>query len=65
MLGLYTVLCLLIIIIEVPGLLRRQHYKELYVFMGLLLIGFVMGLAFFMKWPLFEPLAALTSYFDI
>lgn len=56
-------LCILILIIEAPGLIRQKHYKEFYVLMVLLLIGFFMGLAFFLKWPLSVPFDALTTYF--
>ncbi|NLV21209.1 MAG: hypothetical protein GXY49_04380 [Syntrophomonadaceae bacterium] len=65
MIWIYIALCLLILIIEVPGLIKQQHYRDLYVFMFLLVIGFFMGLAFFLKWPLFAPFAAMTSYFGI
>lgn len=53
---------LLIIIIEVPTLLRKQLYKELTAFMVLFLIGFYMGLAFFLQWPLSAPFEALSAY---
>jgi hypothetical protein len=56
-------LCILILIIEAPGLIRQKHYKEFYVLTVLLLIGFVMGLAFFWKWPLTAPFDAVTAYF--
>lgn len=64
MLGLFISLVLLIFIIETPALLRRQYYKELYVFISLLLIGFFMGLTIFFKWPLSEIFVVLTTYFE-
>ena len=56
-------LCILILIIEAPGLIRQKHYKEFYALTFLLLIGFFMGLAFFLKWPLSAPFEAMISYF--
>ncbi|MBP1762232.1 MAG: hypothetical protein H6Q64_1774 [Firmicutes bacterium] len=56
-------LCILILIIEAPGLIRQKHYKEFYALAILLLIGFSMGLAFFLKWPLTAPFDAVIAYF--
>ncbi len=63
MIVVYMGLCILIAALEAPGLIRRRHYGELIVFMGLLLIGFMMGLGFFLKWPLSAPFEAMVSYF--
>jgi uncharacterized membrane protein len=63
MFSFFIALCILILIIEAPGLVRQKHYKELYALVILLLIGFFMGLAFFLKWPLAAPFNAVTAYF--
>jgi hypothetical protein len=60
---LFIALCLLIFFIEAPGLIRDKHYKELVIFLILLFIGFFMGLAFFLKWPLNAPFEAIVEYF--
>lgn len=57
-----SIIYLLIIIVEVPGLLRKRQYKELTAFMVVFLIGLYMGLAFFLQWPLIAPFEALTTY---
>jgi uncharacterized membrane protein len=53
---------ILIIIIEVPGLLKKQQYKELTAFMVLFVIALYMGLAFFFQWPLSAPFETLSTY---
>ncbi len=58
------VIYLLILLIEVPGLLKKQLYKELMIFMGFFIIGLYMGVAFFYHWPLLAPFEALTTYVE-
>lgn len=62
MIWILIVIYILIIIIEVPGLLAKQLYRELAVFTVLFITGFYMGLAFFFQWPLAAPFEALTAY---
>jgi len=49
MLGILTAIYFLIIIFEVPALLKRHLYKELSVFMVFFAISLYVGLAFFFK----------------
>ncbi len=56
---------LLIILIEVPGLLKKRLYAELKVFIAVFIIGLYMGLAFFYQWPLAGPFEALTTYVEM
>ncbi|MGI5881181.1 MAG: hypothetical protein ACOX6L_11500 [Syntrophomonadaceae bacterium] len=55
--GIIIAIYILIIIIEVPDLIKRQLYKELAVFTFLFVIGLYAGLAYYYNWP-------LTSIFD-
>jgi len=52
----------LILLMEVPGLLKKRLYPELAVFMALFLIGLYMGLAYSFQWPLGAPFEALVIY---
>lgn len=63
MILLYIGLCFLIVAFEAPGLIRRHQYGECSVFVFLLLIGFFMGVGFFLKWPLSAPFEAMAAYF--
>jgi len=60
---LYLSLCIIIAAIESPGLIRRRRYREFIFFMFVLLIGFFMGVGFFLKWPLSAPFEALAACF--
>jgi len=60
---LYLSLCIIIAAIEAPGLIRRHRYREFIFFMVVLLIGFFMGVGFFLKWPLSAPFEALAACF--
>ncbi len=62
MIGLLIAIYLLIILIEVPGLLKKKLYAELKVFMALFFIGLYMGLAYFYQWPLAGPFETLTTF---
>lgn len=62
MIWILIVIYILILIIEVPGLLRNPQHKELTVFMVLFIIGLYMGVAFFYQWPLVAPFEALMTY---
>ena len=62
MIWILALVYILIIMIEVPGLLRKQLYRELTAFMVLFVIGLYMGLAFFYQWPLSAPFEAFTTY---
>ncbi len=53
---------IVILLIEVPGLLKKRLYPELMVFMALFLIGLYMGLAYSFQWPLGAPFEALAIY---
>ena len=53
---------LLIILIEIPGLIKKQLYVEFKALMVLFGIGLYMGLAYFYQWPLTAPFEALTTY---
>ena len=64
MIWLYIGICLLILIIEAPPLIRRGQHKELGVFMFFLAIGLLLGLSFFLKWPIIAMFEALTFMFD-
>jgi hypothetical protein len=64
MIWLYIGICLLILIIEAPPLIRRGQHKELGVFMLFLAIGLLLGLSFFLKWPIIAMFEALTLMFD-
>ena len=64
MIWILAAIYILIILIEVPGLLKKQLYSELKAFMVLFILGLYMGLAFFYHWPLTEPFEALTVYME-
>lgn len=55
---------LLILLIEIPSLVKRHLYKELMVFGAFFLTGVYMSLAFFYQWPLAGPIEALSRYFS-
>lgn len=59
------IIYLLIIIVEVPGLLKKRLYIEFTAFMFVFLIGLYMGLAYFFQWPLRTPFEALTTYIGV
>lgn len=59
MLLLLVLICLVILAMEVPGLLRQRHYRGLLVFGVFFLAGVYLILAEFYGWPprtLMEPL---------
>ena len=62
MLWLLLTINLLVLIIEVPTLIKNQMYKELGVFTVLFAIGLYVSLAFNYNWPLKEPFNALMAY---
>lgn len=49
LLGIYVI----ILFLEVPGLLKKQMYKELVVFAVFFILGVYATLANFYNWPLF------------
>lgn len=65
MIWILLIIYLLIILIEVPALLKKQLYAELKAFMIVFIVGLYMGLALFYQWPLTEPFAALTAYMEM
>lgn len=54
----------LIIVIEVPGLIKRQLYKELMVFSFLYILGLYAGLAYIYDWPLTTIFETLNIYLE-
>ena len=54
----------LIIIIEVPGLIKRQLYKELAVFTFLFTLGLYAGLAYIYNWPLTVIFDTINAYLE-
>lgn len=52
----------LIMILELPGLLKQKWYLETTVFMVLLVIGIYMGLAFFYDWQLVKLFEDMNAY---
>lgn len=64
MIWILIVIFILIMITEVPGLLKQQQYKELTAFMMVFIIGLYMGLAFFLHWPLVAPFEAIITYLE-
>lgn len=65
MIWILMVIYLLIIILEVPGLLRKHQYRELTAFMVVFVIALYMGLAFLWQWPLRAPFEALSTYLGV
>jgi hypothetical protein len=48
-----------ILLIELPGLIKNQLYREIWVFSFLFLIGTYLACAQLYQWPLPNPLAEL------
>lgn len=55
---------IVIFLAEVPGLVYRKYYKELFVFIIVFLTGVYMSLAFYYQWPLAAPFQAITTYME-
>lgn len=49
------IIYLLILIIELPSLIRNRWYKEMAVFTVLFLLGLYMGMVQFYHWPFYNP----------
>lgn len=62
MLWLLLLINLLILVIEVPYLVRKRLYRELSVFTFFFAIGLYFSLGFYYHWPLQEPFVALVTY---
>ncbi|ADI01080.1 MAG TPA: hypothetical protein GXX39_09645 [Syntrophothermus lipocalidus] len=63
MLALLILLFLVIILIDVPPLLRDKMYRELAVFSVLMAIAVLYSLGQFYNWPLPNPVRALETVF--
>lgn len=59
LLALSILIYALIILIELPGLLKNRLYREVKVFVVLFLAGVFLSLAQFYHWPLPNPLQDL------
>lgn len=59
MLAILILLFILILVLEVPALLRSKEYKSVVVFFFFYILGVYMGLAQFYGWPIYNPLTSL------
>ncbi|NLB87983.1 MAG: hypothetical protein GX790_01960 [Syntrophomonadaceae bacterium] len=57
--GIFLLVLLIIILLEVPRLMKEKLYKELVAFSVVLIIGTYMTIAYFYKLPLYNPFEAL------
>lgn len=62
MIWILAALYILIILLEVPSLLKNRMYPELGAFTALFAVALYMGLAFYYEWPLTGLFKALMSY---
>ena len=56
MIWLLIVGVLILIFMELPALYKQKQYKEIGVFIILLLIGFYLGMVQIYDWPFYNPL---------
>lgn len=61
MLFLLILIFIIIILIDVPRLIKHQMYRELVAFSVLFVIGAVYSLGTFYHWPLPNPVAGLIA----
>ncbi len=59
MLALLIAIWLIIIMIELPSLIKKSLYREVLLFTVLFAAGVYMSLAQFYDWPLYNPLEPL------
>ena len=62
MIWLLLLINLLILVIEVPSLIRSRLYSELGVFTIFFVIGLYFSLGFYYHWPLQGPFDTLLTY---
>jgi len=64
MVWLFIALLIIIILLDVPRLLRERSYKELTVFTAFLLMGFYLGMVQLYHWPFYNPIAELATMLE-
>lgn len=52
-----------VVLIEVPGLVRRRMYRELAAFLGLLAVAMVYSFGQALRWPLPNPARIIEAAF--
>ncbi|URZ18705.1 hypothetical protein [Clostridium felsineum] len=56
---LFSAVCIVITIYEAPTLYKNAYYKDLIVFLSLMLIALVFGILYFFDLPVPNPLALI------
>lgn len=61
MIWILVVIYVMILVLELPALMKKKSRLELWTFSGYFLVGVYMSLAFYFSWPLLEPFQALVT----
>jgi len=63
MIWLLAAIYVLILVFELPALIKKHWYKEIAVFSVLFIFGVYMGMVQFYHWPFYNPLDTLLPIF--
>lgn len=61
MIWILVAIYVLILVLELPALLKKKNRLDLWTFFGYFAAGVYMSLAFYYNWPLIEPFHALVT----
>lgn len=64
MIWLLVAIYLMMVVFELPALIKNRWYKEIAVFSVLFIISVYMGMVQFYDWPFYNPIRTLLPIFD-